>query len=61
MSVTDVMSYESLTLLPQAALVIFLLTFAAVSLRTFRRGGGAEHRAAAQLPLVDDSSPKSID
>ena len=55
MSLSDIMSYESLTLLPQAALVIFLIVFAAIAYRTFRRGRSAELDAAARLPLADDA------
>lgn len=61
MSLSDIMSYESLTLLPQVALVIFLVVFGAIAYRTFRRGGSAELDAAARLPLTDDHAPSSRD
>jgi cbb3-type cytochrome oxidase subunit 3 len=58
-SLSDIMSYESLTLLPQVALVIFLIVFAAIAFRTFGRGRSAELDAAARLPLADDSAPST--
>ena len=38
------------------ALVIFMLTFAAVAIRVLRRGGSdPDHLRLAQLPLADDT------
>ena len=61
MSLSDIMSYESLTLLPQVALVMFLVIFGAIAFRTFRRGRGAELDAAARLPLADDNCSSARD
>lgn len=61
MSLSDIMSYESLTLLPQLALVIFLIVFGAITFRTFRRGRSAELDAAAHLPLADDHASSARD
>jgi cbb3-type cytochrome oxidase subunit 3 len=60
-SLSDIMSYESLTLLPQVALVMFLIVFGAIAFRTFRRGRSAELDAAARLPLADDHAPSARD
>lgn len=61
MSLSDIMSYESLTLLPQVALVIFLIVFGAIACHTFRRGASAELDAAARLPLADDHAASARD
>lgn len=61
MSLSDIMSHENLSLLPQAALVIFLLVFAAVAVRTFWRRAGDEHEEAARMPLTDDAPSFSRD
>ncbi len=61
MSLSDIMSHENLSLLPQAALVIFLLVFAAVAVRTFWGHSDADHEDAARMPLTDDAPSLSRD
>jgi cbb3-type cytochrome oxidase subunit 3 len=52
MKLSDVMSAMNLASYAEAALVIFLLVFAAVAIDVFRRGRRDE--AIARLPLEDD-------
>jgi hypothetical protein len=54
MSLTDVMSSMDLAVYPQIALVLFLGVFAAVSIRTLRRGSADELRRGSRLPLEEE-------
>jgi len=53
MRLTDIMSHMDLSVYPQIALVIFLLVFASVVWRLFRRHAAAGFAAHASLPLDD--------
>ena len=56
MKLSDVMSAMDLASYAEAALVIFLLVFAAVAIDVFRRGRPDD--ALARLPLENDGSQK---
>lgn len=53
MKLSDIMSGANLTLYPKVALVLFLLAFVVVLVRTFNPGARAEQARAAGLPLDD--------
>lgn len=57
MKLSDVMSAAGLAGYAVAALVLFLLAFVAITLRTLVPGAAARHAAAARLPLMDDEGP----
>jgi cbb3-type cytochrome oxidase subunit 3 len=53
MRLSEIMSGVDLSFWPQAALVIFLIAFAAVMVRLFGRSTREEMDAAARIPLED--------
>jgi cbb3-type cytochrome oxidase subunit 3 len=53
MKLSDIVSGANLTLYPKVALVLFLLAFVIVLVRTFHPGARAEQERAAALPLDD--------
>jgi hypothetical protein len=55
MKLSDVMSAMGLSTYAEAALVIFLVVFAAVAVDVLR--GGRPKEALARLPLADDVGP----
>lgn len=55
MTLSDVMSGSGLAGYAEAGLVLFLLTFVAIALRTLSKSNTEEWDRARQLPLSDDS------
>ena len=53
MKLSDVMGHAGLSIYAQIALVLFLIAFAGVLVRTFRPSGRGEMEAARRLPLDD--------
>lgn len=53
MSLTEIMSSAGLTFWPIAGLVLFLLAFVMIGIRTFARGSRQEQKEAAMLPLEE--------
>jgi cbb3-type cytochrome oxidase subunit 3 len=58
MKLSDVMSHAGLAGYAEIGLVLFLVAFALVVVRVFRRGATEEFRAASRLPLEDGTEPK---
>ena len=56
MSLSDLMSHMDLAVWPQAALVIFLGVFFAITWRTFRGMGVQEQDALAGLPFDEGAA-----
>lgn len=56
MRLSDIMSRLELSFYPQVALVIFLVVFASVMIRTFSRSRAGAFDHAASLPLEDDAT-----
>ncbi len=56
MRMSDLVSNMTPSTMTEIALVIFVAVFAAISLRTLRRGARALGEEAAQLPLFDDTT-----
>lgn len=54
MSLSDIMGHAGLAGYAVAGLVLFLIAFAAVAVRTFWPGRGREMDEAARMPLDDD-------
>lgn len=54
MRLTDIMSGSDLTLYPKVALVLFLIVFFLVLVRTYSRSRRAEMEAARLIPLDDE-------
>lgn len=52
MRLSDIMSHMDLTVWPEAALVIFLGVFAAVTIRVWRAMGTHEH--LSRIPIEED-------
>lgn len=59
MTLTDLMSGSGLVAFAEAALVLFLLAFAGVLVRTFAPARRAELENAGRMPLQDDSTRAS--
>jgi cbb3-type cytochrome oxidase subunit 3 len=57
MSLTDLMSHSGLAVYAEVALVLFLLAFLVIAVRTFLPGRQAEMDAASRLPLDDQPVP----
>jgi cbb3-type cytochrome oxidase subunit 3 len=53
MSLTEIMSSAGLTFWPIAGLVLFLLAFVMIGVRTFARGSKQSQSEAARLPLEE--------
>lgn len=53
MSLTEIMSSAGLTFWPIAGLVLFLLAFLMIGVRTFSRGSRQDQKEAAMLPLEE--------
>ncbi len=56
---SDVLSHLRLDLFPTVALIVFLLVFAAVVIRTLF-SPASEMQAAARVPLEDDEPPTPV-
>lgn len=54
MSLSDIMSAAGLAGYAEVGLILFLLAFVAIAIRTMARGRGAEWERARQLPLLAD-------
>lgn len=54
MRLTDIMSGSDLTLYPKVALVLFLIVFFLVLIRTYSRSRRAEMDRARLIPLEDE-------
>ena len=61
MSLSDLMGHAGLSAYAEAGLLLFLIAFGAVAVRTFWPGRRREMDAAARLPLDDDlpGTPRS--
>ncbi len=57
MRLSDVMSHSGLSIYAEIALILFLVTFAAIAIWTFRPGRRSEMDHMSRLPLDDDASP----
>lgn len=57
MRFSDIIGSFDISTWPQAALVIFLAVFVAVSVRLLGRERGREAREAAMLPFGDEAAP----
>ena len=55
MSLSDIIGNMNLATFPQAAMLLFLLVFAAVTVRVLRRPR-SDMRACAEIPLEDNGT-----
>jgi cbb3-type cytochrome oxidase subunit 3 len=53
-SLSDIMGHAGLSVWAEAGLILFLIVFVAIAVRTFWPGRGREMDEAARLPLDDD-------
>jgi len=56
MSLTDIMEHAGLSIYAQISLVIFLVVFIAITVRTFAPSRRREMEDAARLPLADETA-----
>ena len=60
MKLSDIMGHAGLSIYAQIALVLFLVAFAAILVRTFRPSRRDEMEAARRLPLEESEPVSSI-
>ena len=60
MKLVDVMSSAGLSTYAIVALVLFVLAFLAIVVRTFAPGSSPRHAADARLPFSDDESGPAL-
>ncbi len=58
MKLSDIMSHAGLAIYAEWALVLFMLTFIAIAIWTFRPASKARFESDAQMPL-DDEHPQA--